>query len=271
MKTDAKSLLWLSIVVSFLYAIVLYPEKYFLLIHGSLFLDVSTLWGFLIGLTLFGAWATLQNAAFILEILLGEHLIARAVNSVAKKLDITESGLFKHDIKKSKELLHRFNEMAFCNKAYKEIGSVGNLKCALDRSHDITHPNRGHARQAGGSASRGQKKSASSSDDGDGDGGDGEPPRPRLSSLASSPSSEHPQLPLLLPFRDFAAWAGISTGTLRNAVSSGKFPKPIQTPFGPRFTDQHVKFVLNPPKKAPTTRGRGRPRIAQALGKGGAQ
>ena len=104
------------------------------------------------------------------------------------------------------------------------------------------------ARRSGG------KKAAS--DDGDG-GGDGEPPRPR-----------HPQQ--LLSYASLAQLLDVSVGTLRNKVSAGRFPKPFSTPFGPRFTAEHIDFAINHTPPAPATRSRGRPRIAQSLGKGGA-
>ncbi len=127
-----------------------------------------------------------------------------------------------------------------------------------------------------------QKKAASN--DGDGDGGDGEPPRPRPRSKQQKEQQPAPQqLPKFYTYAEFAGIFGITPESLRNAVSAGRFPKPHQTIFGPRFSEEHLNYALSnrnkavtpqtrrhsPPPPAPA-RGRGRPRIAQSLGKGGA-
>jgi hypothetical protein len=115
------------------------------------------------------------------------------------------------------------------------------------------------ARQSGARkpARRATQKKASS-DDGEGGDGDGEPPRRQPQQLYS--------------YDSFARLLDCAEKTIRNAVSAGRFPRPLQTIFGPRFTAEHLDFALNFQKSAPasTPRPRGRPRIAQSLGKGGA-
>lgn len=131
-------------------------------------------------------------------------------------------------------------------------------KVQLHQNINIKAPNGASARQSGARkpARRAQKKSASS-DDGGGD-GDGEPPRRQPQQLYS--------------YDSFARLLDCAEKTIRNAVSAGRFPRPLQTIFGPRFTAEHLDFALNFQKSAPasTPRPRGRPRIAQSLGKGGA-
>lgn len=98
-------------------------------------------------------------------------------------------------------------------------------------------------------ARRTTKKAAAKSDSSDGDGGDGEPPRQQYFTYAS-----------------FAQLVDCTTRTLYNKVSTGQFPKPLKTAFGPRFTQQHLDSIL----VKPAQKGRGRPRIADQLGRGGA-
>ena len=147
-------------------------------------------------------------------------------------------------------------------------------KGALGRDVAAPQRQRGQGRQ--GHASRrkaGSGKSSSSSDsgsDGGGDGGDGEPPRSSI---------QH----LFLSFFDLAIRWSCAEKTLRNQVSCGKLPRPVQLPVGPRFpislveqiergewqsqstvsrTTLQAKSLQSPP-------ARGRPRIA-VHGKGGA-
>ena len=139
---------------------------------------------------------------------------------------------------------------------YAELGAVGNLKAALAHSQSVTKGHRGQGRQAGAApATRSKSGSKAADDEGDG-GGDGEPPRQ-----------------LYFTYNTFSELFGISSQTLRNKVSAGLFPAPVKTAFGPRFTQQHLDYALNPPKEPNNSppRGRGRPRIARMLGKGGAQ
>jgi hypothetical protein len=92
------------------------------------------------------------------------------------------------------------------------------------------------------------------------------------------------ELHTLLTYAELSRILGISAGTLRNAVCSGRFPRPIATCFGPRFTEAHYQWAVNGGKLKPTRalisstppaqppvppRRRGRPRIAQSHGKGG--
>ncbi|OFC61362.1 hypothetical protein BAE30_05175 [Acidithiobacillus caldus] len=118
------------------------------------------------------------------------------------------------------------------------------------------------ARQSGARkpARRATQKKASS-DDGEGGDGDGEPPRHLPKQLYS--------------YKSLAALLDCSPKAIRNKVSAGLFPAPVKTAFGPRFTQQHLDFVLSYNQRAPAAaaapkRPRGRPRIAQTLGKGGA-
>lgn len=115
-----------------------------------------------------------------------------------------------------------------------------------------TTTRRGTGRQhACSSTATRQAASGKSSDD---DGGDGEPPRQ------------------LYSYSTFAQLLDCSVKTLRNKVSSGLFPKPLQTAFGPRFTQSHLALVLTPRPSAPQSvaqkRGPGRPRLAISDKKG---
>lgn len=133
-------------------------------------------------------------------------------------------------------------------------------------------------------ARRSAARKAASSDD-DGDGGDGEPPRPRTRTRHKQQEQQQQQLqyPRFYTYADFAQIFSVTVESLRNAVSAGRIPKPCQTIFGPRFSDEHLNYAIHTRNKAvtprpkkiqtpppPENRGRGRPRIAQTLGKGGA-
>ena len=140
------------------------------------------------------------------------------------------------------------------NPAYSQLGAVGNLKAALARSQDaIARRPATQGRQAGAApANRSKAGSKSADDDGDG-GGDGEPPRQTFYTYAA-----------------FAKLFGVAPQTLRNKVSAGQFPAPVRTAFGPRFTQQHVDYAVNPPRQTDgsSPRRRGRPRIAGSQGGG---
>lgn len=142
------------------------------------------------------------------------------------------------------------------------------------------------SRQSGARARKPARRSAAqkkaASDDGDGDGG--EPPRPRPRSKQQQERQPTPhQLPKFYTYTQFAEIFGITPESLRNSVSAGRFPKPHQTIFGPRFSEEHLHFALSTRNKAVTPqkkrrspapppaprRGPGRPRIAQ-VSKGGA-
>jgi hypothetical protein len=143
-----------------------------------------------------------------------------------------------------------------------------------------TQTQRATGRQSGARkpARRSAVKKTASSDDGDG--GDGEPPR----RTHSKQQEQQPPLPRFYTYAQFAEIFGITPESLRNSVSAGRFPKPLPTIFGPRFTDEHIHLALKtknravtpqkkrhtPPARPAPTRPRGRPRIAQAQGKGGA-
>lgn len=146
-------------------------------------------------------------------------------------------------------------------------------KGALGRDVAAPQRQRGQGRQ--GHASRrkaGSGKSSSSSDsgsDGGGDGGDGEPPRSSI---------QH----LFLSFFDLAIRWSCAEKTLRNQVSCGKLPRPVQLPVGPRFPISLVeqiergewqpavsRAILQAKSFQSPQHARGRPRIA-IHGKGGA-
>lgn len=106
------------------------------------------------------------------------------------------------------------------------------------------------------SGAKTDKKQSSGSKSDDSDGGDGEPPRPQQ----------------LCSYKTLARILDCSEKTLRNKVSAGKLPCPIQTIVGPRFPIEIVQSLLSPVKKheqKQQIRPRGRPRIALAV-RGGA-
>ena len=114
------------------------------------------------------------------------------------------------------------------------------------------------ARQRGASS-----RSSASSGDGNSDSSDPEPERPPLLQLFS--------------FSSAAAILDCSPQTLRNKVCLGLIPAPIQTVVGPRFTQDQLRQITSPKPKpadvAPPVAVRrkvGRPRLASAVGKGGA-
>lgn len=86
----------------------------------------------------------------------------------------------------------------------------------------------------------------------------------------SDPDPEpEPPRQLYYTYQSFAQLVDCTTRTLYNKVSTGQFPRPIKTAFGPRFTQEHLNSVIK--TQPASARGRGRPRIAQTLGKGGVQ
>jgi hypothetical protein len=87
-------------------------------------------------------------------------------------------------------------------------------------------------------------------------------------------------LPKLFSYQSTAILFDCATQTIKNKVVLGTFPKPLQTPVGPRFTAGQIQAVVSgewqPPKSeespvSPPPRGRGRPRLVQSpsQGKGG--
>lgn len=84
-------------------------------------------------------------------------------------------------------------------------------------------------------------------------------------------------LPKLFSYQSTAILFDCATQTIKNKVVLGTFPKPLQTPVGPRFTVDQIQAVVSgewqPPKSekspvSPPPRGRGRPRIAQQASQG---
>jgi hypothetical protein len=176
--------------------------------------------------------------------------VGKAIIAAADAIDISSSHDAAQFIGRCRSAIRRASRRS----PYAELGAVGDVKAALAHSRGVTKTHRSQGRQAGAApASRSKAGSKSADDDG---GGDGEPPRQPLYTYTS-----------------FSKLFGVAPQTLRNKVSAGLFPVPIQTAFGPRFTQQHIDYALNPPKQADDSlsRGRGRPRIARGLGKGGAQ
>lgn len=111
--------------------------------------------------------------------------------------------------------------------------------------HAIPATRRGSGRQNGGGATSARQASGTKSSS---DEGDGEPPR-------------------LYTYLSFSQIVDCNVKTLRNKVSCGLFPRPIETIFGPRFTLEHLRAALAAPRTQPHTdspprKKRGRPRIA---------
>ncbi|MGK9452555.1 hypothetical protein ACSSZE_15055 [Acidithiobacillus caldus] len=183
---------------------------------------------------------------------LEEKAFGRAIIAAADASDISSSYDAAQFIGRCRSAIRRARRRS----PYAELGAVGNVKAALAHSQSVTKGHRGQGRQAGAApATRSKASGKSAEDEGDG-GGDGEPPRQ-----------------LFYTYTSFSKLFGVAPQTLRNKVSAGLFLAPVQTVFGPRFTQQHIDFALNPPKQADVSPppGRGRPRIARGLGKGGAQ
>lgn len=138
--------------------------------------------------------------------------------------------------------IQRIHRSTFPN-VLQQTGAIGTnlLTNSAPNQRRSTARQRGAATQA--------KQQSGSKDDSE---GDGEPPRPQQ----------------LYSYSSFAQILDCSVKTLRNKVSSGLFQKPIQTAFGPRFTQSHLALVLTPqppaPPPAPQKRGPGRPRIAMS-------
>lgn len=83
----------------------------------------------------------------------------------------------------------------------------------------------------------------------------------------SDPEPKPPRQ-LYFTYQSFAQLVDCTTRTLYNKVSTGQFPRPVKTAFGPRFTQQHLDSII---KATPTPQTkRGRPRIADSI-QGGVQ
>ncbi len=181
---------------------------------------------------------------------IAQHPVGKAIIATADALDISSSRDAAQFFGRCRSAIRTVSRRS----PYAELGAVGNLKAALAHSQSVTEGRRSQGRQAGAAPAT-RSKSGSKSTDDDGADGDGEPPR------------------RLYTYSAFSDLFGIAPQTLRNRVSAGQFPAPVQTAFGPRFTQQHLDYALNPPRQTDDSlpRERGRPRIARRHGKGGAQ
>ena len=144
----------------------------------------------------------------------------------------------------------------FIPKELSQRGAIG---------RDITIRRAANSHRAHGCAPR-KKDGGGASDDGGGGGGkgDGEPPH-QVPACTSDQQS-------FFSFQSAARILDCSPKTLRNKVSAGKIPAPIQTAVGPRFTADSLQAIIHPPIPVvvPPARPRGRPRISASNGKGGA-
>ena len=126
----------------------------------------------------------------------------------------------------------------------RQKGSIG--RDITDRRRDGQGRRGGHKRRGGGTV-----KKASAGDD-----GPGEPPLPTQ---------------LFLSFLDLALRWSCASKTLRNQVTIGKLPRPVQLPVGPRFPLALIEEIergecqpaVSQANSLQPTRTRGRPRIAQ--------
>ena len=111
-----------------------------------------------------------------------------------------------------------------------------------------------------------RKKDGGGSNSDGGGKGDGEPQHPHQIPACA------PDQQSFFSFQSAARILDCSPKTLRNKVSAGKIPAPIQTAVGPRFTADSLHAIIHPPISvvAPPARPRGRPRISASHGKGGA-
>ena len=127
---------------------------------------------------------------------------------------------------------------------------------------DIMVRRAGQGRQGGRRRQGGSPVKKASSDDGPGE--PGEPPHQEPACTSDQQS--------FFSFQSAARILDCSPKTLRNKVSAGKIPAPIQTAIGPRFTADSLQAIIHPPIPVvvPPARPRGRPRISASNGKGGA-
>ncbi len=133
----------------------------------------------------------------------------------------------------------------------REFQIITTVSAPISRPH--TTAVRAH-RQQRHSASR--RSSAKSGDSGDGD-ADPDPER-------------HRQPEQYYTYRNFAQKRDCAEQTIRNLVSSGRLPRPVQTMAGPRFTQEHFDVFDNALSSPSEKQRRGRPRIAQKA-RGGAR
>ena len=177
-----------------------------------------------------------------------QHPVGKAIITAADALDISSSRDAAQFFNRCRSAIRTVGRRS----PYMELGAIGNLKAALAHSQSVTKRHRGQGRQAGAAtATRSKAGSKSADDDG---GGDGEPPRQ-----------------LFYTYSAFSALFGVAPQTLRNKVSAGQFPAPVKTAFGPRFTQKHFEYALNPPRQSDDSvpRQRGRPRIVRSQKAGG--
>ena len=177
-----------------------------------------------------------------------QHPVGKAIITAADALDISSSRDAAQFFNRCRSAIRTGGRRS----PYVELGAIGNLKAALAHSQSVTKRHRGQGRQVGAApATRSKAGSKSADDDG---GGDGEPPRQ-----------------LFYTYSAFSALFGVAPQTLRNKVSAGQFPAPVKTAFGPRFTQKHFEYALNPPRQSDDSvpRQRGRPRIAHSQKAGG--
>jgi hypothetical protein len=122
---------------------------------------------------------------------------------------------------------------------------------------DIMVCRAGQGRQGGRKRQGGSPAKKAAADDG------GEPGEPPYQVLACTSDQHHQSF---FSFQSAARILDCSAKTLRNKVSAGLIPAPIQTAIGPRFTAGQIQLLITPPA-APSldapSRPRGRPRIAQ--------
>lgn len=172
----------------------------------------------------------------------------RTLIAAADAMDITRSQDAVQFVGRCRSVIRRASRRS----PYAELGAVGNLKAALAHSQSVTKGHRGQGRQTGAAPATRSKAGSKAADDE----GDGEPPQQ-----------------LFYTYGSFSKLFGVAPQTLRNKVSAGLFPAPVKTAFGPRFTQQHLDYALHSPRQTDDARprGRGRPRIARSLGKGGAR
>lgn len=195
-------------------------------------------------------WLKLDDGKFGSAI----HAVASSLDlyssAPAVKLDqrIRRAGRWTVDRLRPRQDLHR------------QIGAMGNVAQAARRARQAT------GRQSGrrGAAKRPAAKAGKSDSD-----GDGEPPRPH--SCSSLEQFLHWAASLVFSYDSAAQLLDCSPKTLRNKVTLGLLPAPLQTLVGPRFTGDQLAQILFPLEALPTAprRGRGRPRIVANGGTGG--
>ena len=208
------------------------------------------------GLSLGSSCITGLLAELVKWLHIEQHTVGRAIVAIADALDISSSRDAVRFVDRCRLAIREVSRRS----PYAQLGTIGNVKAAFAHSQSVIKGHRGQGRQAGAAtATRSKSGSKSADDDGDGDGdgdggGDGEPPRQ-----------------LFYTYSAFSELFGVAPQTLRNKVSAGQFPAPVKTAFGPRFTQKHFEYALNPSRQPDDSvpRQRGRPRIARSQKTGG--